>query len=198
MNNAYQIVRDFESVMAQYAGSKYAIAVDSCTNALFLCCYYLKVKEVTIPSRTYVSVPCSIIHAGGSVVFENLDWVGSYQLKPYPIFDSACKLSKNMYVSNTYQCVSFSANKILNIGKGGMIFTDNEEAYKWFKLARYEGRQETPLLEQDKFEVLGWNMYMTPEQAARGMSLKFYLKDANIINMHYPDLSSLFKPKLHI
>jgi dTDP-4-amino-4,6-dideoxygalactose transaminase len=197
MSIAYKVVRDFEEAMAEYVGSKYAVAVDSCTNALFLCCYYLKVQQVTIPSRTYISVPCSIIHAGGSVFFEDIKWIGSYQLKPYPIYDSACKLSRGMYESGTFQCVSFSPNKILNIGKGGMIFTDDEIARNWFKLARYEGREEVSLMQQDIFEVIGWNMYMTPEQGARGLILSTFLKDENIKKPDYPDLSIKFRPKMN-
>lgn len=190
--NPYQVVREFEQQMADYAGSPYAVAVDSCTNALFLCCYYLKVQEVTIPSKTYISAPCSIIHAGGKVIFEDMDWTGSYQLKPYPIYDNACELSRNMYQSGTFQCISFSSNKVLNIGKGGMILTDDPDAVKWFKLARYEGREEISMMDQEKFEVIGWNMYMTPEQAARGLVLSAYLEDENIICPEYPDLSKKF------
>ena len=191
--NPYKIVSDFEAKMSEFVGSSYAIAVDSCTNALFLCCKYLKVEKVVIPSKTYISVPCAIINAGGKVSFEDIEWVGNYQLKPYPIFDSACKLARNMYKPNTFNCISFSYNKILNIGKGGMIFTDNLDAVKWFKKARYEGRDECPLLEQDTFDFLGWNMYMTPEQAAKGLVLSNYLKDYSITNPQYPDLSKKFK-----
>ena len=187
--NAYKIISEFEKSMAEFVKSPYAVAVDSCTNALFLCCCYHNVKNITIPSKTYVSVPCSIIHAGGSVSFENVEWKGSYQLKPYPIYDSACRIARNMYSEGTFQCISFSGNKCLNIGKGGMIFTDNENAYKWFKLSRYEGREEVDLLEQEKFNVIGWNMYMTPEQAARGLSLIPYLKDDQMTCNEYPDLS---------
>ncbi len=73
--NSYEVVESFEKRVADYAGSKYAVAVDSCTNALFLSCFYLNVKKVKIPKRTYVSVPCSIIHAGGSVEFVDEDWI---------------------------------------------------------------------------------------------------------------------------
>lgn len=191
--NPYKIVHDFESAMANFVGSPYAVAVDSCTNALFLCCKFLNIKDVTIPAKTYISVPCSIIHAGGKVKFESLDWEGSYQLKPYPIYDSACKLARNMYESGTFQCISFTYNKILNIGKGGMIFTDNPEAVKWFKKARYEGREEIALTDQEIFDFAGWNMYMTPEQAARGMTLMPYLKDYNVARPIYPDLSKKFR-----
>lgn len=186
--NPYQVVRDFERALADYVGSPYAVAVDSCTNALFLCCTYLKVETVRLPAHTYVSVPCSVIHAGGAVEFHHEPWVGSYRLDPYPIYDSACQLSRGMYQKGTFRCASFSGNKPLNIGKGGMIFHDNPQADRWFRLARYEGRNEVPLL-TDEFEMVGWNMYMTPEQAARGLMLAAYLKDDNITRGTYPDLS---------
>ncbi len=193
--NPYKVVHDFEVKMANFVGSPYAVAVDSCTNALFLCMVYLKIKKIILPSKTYISVPCAVIHAGGDVEFENYYWEGSYQLKPYPIYDSACKLAKNMYEPKTYQCISFSANKILNIGKGGMVFTDNLDAVHWFKKARYEGREEKPLMDQEVFDFAGWNMYMTPEQASRGLVLASYLKDHEVRHPEYPDLSFKFKAK---
>lgn len=185
--NPYKVVQIFEEAMADFVGSPYAVAVDSCTNALFLVCFYHKVEEVILPSRTYVSVPCSVIHAGGKVKFEDYEWTGSYQLKPYPIFDSACQVIKDMYTSGSHQCISFSNNKPLNIGKGGMIFTDDIVAMQWYKRARYEGRNEVPMLE-DTFDMLGWNMYMTPEQACRGLSLLSHFTSKCCVH-EYPDLS---------
>ena len=43
---AYESVVNFENSIAEYAGSKYAIAVETCTAALLLSCAYKKVKEV--------------------------------------------------------------------------------------------------------------------------------------------------------
>ena len=54
-HNPYKIVKMFEEEMAEYTGAKYAVSVDSCTNALFLCCTYLKVEEVTIPKNLLIS-----------------------------------------------------------------------------------------------------------------------------------------------
>ena len=205
--NPYKVVQDFEETVAHYSGSKYAVAVDSCTNALFLCATYLKVESIVLPSKTYVSVPCSIIHAGGIVSFQDFEWrdQGFYRLMPYPIYDAAHLFCKGMYnmlnqpicdgdsklYPNAFVCISFSATKPINIGKGGMILTDDEEAVKWFKQARYCGRHEKPLME-DEFEMVGWNMYMTPEQAARGLLL---MNDRGGIELkprpipEYPDLS---------
>jgi dTDP-4-amino-4,6-dideoxygalactose transaminase len=164
----------FEEEIANYTGAPYAVSVDSCTNALFLCCKYMQVETVTIPSKTYLSVPMSIIGAGGEVVFDKTPktnhWVGIYQLKPYPIFDAAKRLTSAMYIPNSFMCLSFHIKKHLKIGKGGMILTDNLDAYEWFKRARYEGRSEKYYKEDDVL-FIGWNMYMTPQEAAHGLCL---------------------------
>lgn len=160
----------FEEEVAHYTGAPYAVAVDSCTNALFLCCRALAVKTVTIPKRTYLSVPQSIIHAGGTVVFEDIKWEGVYQLKPYPIYDAAKRFTSGMYIPGTAMCLSFHIKKILKIGKGGMILTDDYNMVEWLKTARYEGRHEVMYI-QDSIDTLGWNMYMTPQQAAHGLAL---------------------------
>lgn len=173
-HNPYKIVQMFEEEIALYTNSPHAISVDSCTNALFLCCKYYEVKEVTIPSKTYLSVPMSIIHAGGTVVFDKSPttnhWIGIYQLKPYPIYDAAKRLTSAMYIPNSFMCLSFHIKKHLGIGKGGMILTDNTEAANWFRKARYEGRSEK-YYKEDNISSLGWNMYMTPQEAAQGLCL---------------------------
>ena len=51
-----------------------------------------------------------------------------------------------------------------------MILTDSPDAVDWFKKARYEGRSTVPYHE-DNIEFEGWNMYMSPEQATRGLML---------------------------
>ena len=172
--NPFQIVQMFEEEVAYYTGAPYAVSIDSCTNALFLICKYLNVKEVTIPSQTYLSVPMSIIQAGGDVIFDKSSktnhWGGIYQLKPYPIYDSAKRFTSQMYIPGSYMALSFHIKKSLGIGKGGMILTDNKEAVDWFKKARYEGRSEK-YYKEDSIEQMGWNMYMTPQEAAHGLAL---------------------------
>lgn len=174
INNPYKVVQMFEEEVAYYTGAPYAVSVDSCTNALFLCCKYLNVKDVIIPSKTYLSVPMSVIHSGGNVIFDTTEetnhWSGLYQLKPYPIWDSAKRLTSDMYIPGQFMCLSFHIKKPLAIGKGGMILTDNLDAVNWFKKARYEGRSEK-FYKQDDIEFCGWNMYMFPLLAARGLEL---------------------------
>ena len=159
--------------MAEYTGAPYAISCDSCTDAIFLCCKYLEVQgsTITIPARTYISPPQSILQAGAKVEFEDIEWTGIYQLKPFPIYDAAKRLSSGMYVPGSYMCLSFHHKKPLPIGKGGMILTDDEKALNKIKRFRYEGRNIGIPFQDDDLGDGGWNMYMTPEQAARGLPL---------------------------
>lgn len=190
------IVSMFEEKLAKFAGSKFAVTVDCCSNALFLCLKYLNVSgTVTIPNRTYVSVPMQISHAGCDVAFEDVEWSGIYQLKPWPVFDAATRFTKGMYVGgDALQVVSFQIKKRLPIGKGGVILTDSEEAYRWLKLATYDGRDlTTPYMSDGHIQQLGWHFYMTPEDAARGIILMDMLPEVNEDtggHLNYFDLSS--------
>ena len=186
LSDPWDVVDLFEKKLAAYAGSKYAVSVDNCTDGLFLCLKYLNAREtVILPSKTWISVPCTIIHAGCKIQFEDREWSGAYQLKPYPIYDGAVRMKKGMYKPNTFHCLSFHIRKHIPIGKGGMILTDDKDAYDWFRTVRYEGRTMGPdginylLYKEDPINSMGWNMYMTPEQAARGLELFEKLGDDN-------------------
>ena len=170
--NVYSVVDEFEKQIAKFAGSKYAVAVESCTSAIFLSLIYRGISKSVyawIPKHTYPSVPCSIINAGGVVRFDDRKWKGVYEIKPYGVWDGALRFRKGMYKGGLH-CLSFHMKKLLPIGRGGMILTNDKKAYKALKRLRFDGRRECPL-EKDKFDMLGYNAYMTPEQAVRGIQL---------------------------
>jgi len=205
-NGIYKITEDFEKALSDYTGSPYVVSLDNMSNALFLSLYYEKnvsktitSEEITIPSRTYPSVPCEIIHAGLKVEFEPVQGKtikGSYQLKGSNVWDSALRFTADMYIPNTHMCISFTGPyKHFKLSKGGAILTDNYEAHLWFKRARYSGRRETSY-HDDHFDMLGWNFYMMPELATRGLLLmnQFYNVDGtkkhnSDLELPYPDLS---------
>lgn len=207
MHHPFTVVKMFEENVAEYAGSRYAVAVDNGTDALFLCLKYQQhisplkpgwePVSITIPKRTYLSVPQAILHAGYPVEFKDLEWSGVYQLMPLPIWDGCARFTKGMY-GGGFHCLSFHWKKHLKIGKGGMILTNDEEAVDWFKRARYEGRQEGVPYTEDPLSVCGWNMYMLPEQAARGMLLLMNMPDDNPdMRENYADLTQyeIFTPR---
>ena len=205
-NGIYKVTEDFEKSLSDYTGAPYVVTVDNQSNALFLSLYYEKnIKKrintdtIKIPSRTYPSVPCEIIHAGLKVDFEPVDGktiTGAYNLVGSNVWDSALRFTADMYQPNTHMCVSFTGPyKHFKLSKGGAILTDNYEAYLWFKRARYSGRRECSY-HDDNFDMLGWNFYMMPELATRGLLLmnQFYNIDGSKkqnqdLELPYPDLS---------
>jgi dTDP-4-amino-4,6-dideoxygalactose transaminase len=197
----YKITEEFETALARYTGAKYAVAVDNGSNGLFLALYREKShsREISIPARTYPSVPCEIIHAGGMVKFipvRGNTLRGAYRLEPTNVWDSALRFTSGMYLPGTHMVLSFTGPyKHLKLGKGGAILTDDYQAYLWFKRARYSGRRECSY-HDDNLDMLGWNFYMMPEIAARGLLLmgQFYDMDGNPkenkdLELPYPDLS---------
>lgn len=188
----YNAVKEFEERIASWSGARYGVAVESCSAALFLSCVYRKVRHITIPRFTYPSVPCSIINAGGTVGFRDEAWSGIYELTPAGIIDGALRFRRGMYQGGLH-CLSFHIKKHLPIGRGGMILTDGEETCRWLKRARFDGRAEVPLL-QDNLTMIGWNMYLQPEQASRGLQLFDLVKatdlpDLDVQAQGYSDLS---------
>ena len=125
--NPYSIVSELEKAVAEYAGSKYAVAVDSCTNALLLSLKYCFLSSynrfVEIPNYTYVGVAYSIINAGGLCRFRDENWEGNYILLGTNIIDSARRFKRGMYIKGTLYCISCHWSKHLKIGRGGFILT---------------------------------------------------------------------------
>lgn len=195
IQDPWDVVDAFEDKVAKYAGSKYAVAVDNCTNGMFMALKYLNAKgTITLPKKTYLSVPGLVIHAGCQIKFEDFEWSGVYKLDPYPVVDGATRFTKDMYIPGTFHCLSFHIRKVLAIGKGGMILTDDKEAADWFRRARYEGRNNREAHDSiDDIWILGWNFYMPPEQAGYGIELFNKLPEKNDDtggSWKYKDLSS--------
>ena len=207
MNSPHQVTRDFEAALCEYTGARYAVTVTSCTAALLLVCRWwcrdenqtwgagigvLPPFPFTIPKRTYVSVPMSIINAGGQVFFRDEDWSGAYQLAPYPIWDSARRFTSGMFMPGQFQCVSFHVSKILGDTQGGAILHDSPEADAWFRRMRFDGRTEGVAPKDDDIREVGYHYYMSPDVAARLLHRLSFLPRVNndLPNSEYPDLST--------
>jgi hypothetical protein len=82
--------------------------------ALLLACAWFKRNydsryEITLPKRTYVGVPMSVIHAGFRVRFIDLNWHGEYKLSPLPVWDAARRFTSGMYRGHEGQMVCVSS-----------------------------------------------------------------------------------------
>lgn len=201
--NAFEIVRQFEQAVCEYTGAPFCVAVNSCTNALFLAMRFCRPGEiVSIPKRTYLSVPMQAIFAGHKPEFRDEQWSGMYQLKPLPIWDSARRFTSKMFAKPMYDnggpdsplfiCTSHHWSKILSTSQGGCILHNSPQADAWFRRARFDGRTEGVAPKDDK-PMLGWHMYLSPEIAAHGLVKLMHLPKDNpdLPNDDYPDLSTL-------
>jgi len=198
MGNPYSITKDFESDLCAYTGAKYAVAVNSGTAAILLAVQWqiwspmgTRRQRVEIPCHTYVSVPCAIKNAGAQVMWRDEEWSGEYQLKPLPVWDSARRFTSGMYRPGQFQCVSFAAAKILGGEQGGAILHDNEEADKWFRRMRFDGRTEGVDPLEDTFDLIGHHCIMLPSVAALLRVRLHHLPkhNADLGPYEYPDLS---------
>jgi dTDP-4-amino-4,6-dideoxygalactose transaminase len=192
----HRVTELFEQALSEYTGAPYVVAVDNCSSALLLALLYegVKGKKIYIPCNTYMSVPCMIKFAGAEVAFyepwNNGKLKGEYSLGDTKIIDSALRFRFGMFRPGHIQCLSFSGPfKHLKLGKGGAILTDSKEAYEWFKRARNSGRNECSY-HDDNFTQLGFNFYMLPEIAAKGLGLMRGMPKHNEdLELPYPDLS---------
>jgi len=102
-------VSKFEKRLAKFVGTSYAVAVNSCTDALYLALRGLKIgqgDEVLVPSRTFVATAQVIVQVGATPVFYDLDGILKFTNKTKaiipvhiegafdPHFDEILKLAK--------------------------------------------------------------------------------------------------------
>ena len=190
-SNPTEVVDIFEKKVADFCESKFAVAVDCCSNAIFLILKYINdPQKIKIPYFTYASVPMQILHAGYEFEFVDKKWSGTYKLDPLDVWDFAGRWTKGMYEGG-FAALSFQIKKRLPIGRGGMILCDDYDAYRWFKRACYDGRDLDNNYMDDDIEMLGWHMYMTPEDAARGIILMDNIPEVNIDSHSYTSYKDL-------
>ena len=191
MTSPYKVTEDFERALADYTGAPYVCAVNSCSAALLLCLKWCRAEEVELPRHTYVSVPNAVVLAGARVRWRDEGWRGVYQLKPYPVWDSARRFTSGMYLAGQFQCVSFATTKVLGLEQGGAILHDDPKAHEWLKRMRFDGRTEGVDPREDTFDMVGHHCIMLPSTAA-ALTLKLHhlpKENADLPDYPYPDLS---------
>ena len=163
-------VEDFENSIAEFFGSPYAIAVDCCTHGIELCLRNSGSNDITIPTRTYVSVPMTAEKLNLRWSWREEDWSEYYQIGNTNIMDAAVLWRENSYVPDTFMCLSFQFQKHLSLGRGGMILTDDADAAKKLKKMSYDGREPNVPWREQNIDTMGYHYYMTPETAEIGIN----------------------------
>lgn len=167
----FEYVTEFESQIASFFGAPYAVATDSCTHALELCLRYTGFNNITIPMRTYISVPMTCMKLGLNWNWKEEEWTDYYHIGNTTIVDAAVLWGKNTYLPNTFMCLSFQFKKHLNLGRGGMILLQEKDDYDTLKKMSYDGRDLSRAWAEQDIDTIGYHYYMTPEVAKTGIEL---------------------------
>lgn len=162
------VVEKFERAIADFFGSPFAVAVDSCTHGIELCLRYMDAGSMACPKRTYLSIPMLAHKLGIGLYFIDYIWSKYYRVWD-DIIDAAVLWEPKSYITNTFMCLSFQYQKHLSLGRGGMILCQTHQQYIDLKKMSYDGRlPNIPWREQD-IDTMGYHYYMTPETAQLGL-----------------------------
>ena len=109
---SWKSVHDFESLVSSWFGAKYGIAVDSCTHGIELCLRYKNVKKLSIPKRTYISIPSLSHKLNIPLEWRDEDWKDYYEISNSGIYDAAVLWEEMSYIPNTMMCLSFQLQEL--------------------------------------------------------------------------------------
>ena len=184
-------VETFEYMIADYYGSNFAIATDCCTHAIELCLRYTGVDGVNCPNNTYLSVPMTFSKLNLNWSFFHKYWKDYYYIGNTNIIDAAVYWKKDGYVKDSFMCLSFQYKKHLNLGRGGMILTDNPHAALALRKMSYDGRLPNIPWAEQNIDTMGYHYYMTPETAELGIEKFNSVKDVEPREWSWKDYPNL-------
>jgi len=166
---SFKKVHEFEIEVSKWFGAPYGVAVDCCTHGIELCLRYQDVKSITVPKRTYLSVPFLASKLGIELKWKEEDWKDYYYIDDTNIIDASVLWKENSYIPGTLMCLSFQFQKHLSLGRGGMILTDDYDVAHKLTQMSYDGRIPNVPWREQNIDTIGYHYYMTPETAEKGL-----------------------------
>ena len=202
-------VADFEAAFAEYVGAEYALALCNGTATLHTALVALGVgpgDKVAVPPLTMASTTIAVLHAGAVPVFVDVDpdmwlmgWSHLDTVMPVSLYGLhyPWNIHYNRAVDDAAQTIrphndwagltsySFQASKILPLGEGGMLVTndgDLAQRARQFSSLGYRMTSDGPMIDKAalkhphyaRHHVLGWNYRMSSYVASAGLR---YFKD---------------------
>lgn len=189
----FEVVEDFEVQIAEFFRAPFAVAVDSCTHGIELALRYIGVNKISVPKRTYISIPLLAQKLGIELEWRDEIWVDYYHLTA-TVIDAAVLWRADSYIPGTMMALSFQYQKHLSLGRGGMLLLDDENAALELKKMSYDGRVPSiPWREQD-ISTVGYHYYMTPETALLGsekLPAAMEMEPRKWVAEDWPDLTNM-------
>jgi dTDP-4-amino-4,6-dideoxygalactose transaminase len=186
---------EFETALSEYTGAPHVVLTDCCTHAVELCLRLKGIGMVTLPYRSYISIPMTMHKLNIQYQYDTeVEWQYEYRIGLTNTWDSARNFDKNMYRANQMQCLSFGHSKRLEIGHGGAILTSNRDDAEQLRQMAYDGRDLTisPWQDQKVFRV-GYHYKPSIEDCEKGLYMlannKLKTKESQLVK--YPDLTEI-------
>lgn len=164
----FGVVAEFEMQIAKFFGAPYAVAVDSCTHGVELALRYTQTDHITVPKRTYLSIPFLADKLWIDRFWKDEEWTDYYYLTD-KVIDAAVLWKPNSYIPGTYMGISFQYQKHLSLSRGGIILCDDLDGAEQIKKMSYDGRLPNIPWREQNIQTVGYHYYMTPETAQLGL-----------------------------
>jgi perosamine synthetase len=185
------VTREFEERIAQYVGTKYAVAVSSGTTGLFLVYKALGITEAVTTPFSFIATVTAMYMANVKPHFAdinrmtyNIDHAKASRFNmpcvPVDVFGNPASTDYETVILDSCEslgtkvhrkfdaCVyAFYPNKVLTSGEGGVICTDRKDIADYCIMARNQGR--SPSDEWLNSSICGWNFRMSDIHAAIGV-----------------------------
>lgn len=135
--------------------------------------------EKNITSKTKAIIPVHVTGRGADME-KILEIATKYNL--FVVEDAAGALmskhnDKYLGTFGNIGCFSFSANKTISTGQGGMMVTNNEELYKKLRPLKDQGRPVRGTGGDDLHNTIGYNFRLTDLQAGAGLGQLTHLQE---------------------
>ena len=86
---SFNSIKKFENKIAEFFGAPYAVAVDCCTHGIELCLRRQNIKCITVPKRTYLSIPFLSHKLNIELKWKDEKWEDYYYIGDTNIIDAA-------------------------------------------------------------------------------------------------------------
>jgi UDP-4-amino-4,6-dideoxy-L-N-acetyl-beta-L-altrosamine transaminase len=186
------VVSKFEEKICNYVGAKYAVSLNSATNAIFLTLLN-KDTKVSIPSMIPPVVVNAIKTSNNDFEFiDNTEWIGDsyilHKFNDYKIVDSAQKLEKNQFNKecnpNDLMIFSFYPTKPIGSCDGGMIVSNDLDKITFLKELALNGMSYNKNNWDREIKHFGYKMYINSIQAYIGLK-NFEKYEKKLQNLKY-------------
>ena len=176
------IVTEFENNFASYVGAKYAVSLNSATNAIYLINKLWYNETYKVPTMIPPVVLNALITSGSKIEFtDDTWWIGdSFYLNcgtDFNVIDSAQKVYKNQFINESFydndlMYFSFYPTKMIGSSDGGMVVSNDKSKIDKIREMTFNGMSQESNNWERKQSMVGYKMYMN--------SISAYIANENL------------------